>query len=877
MKKLLLFYVLLAITFSSAQVVYINENFESGALPAGWNNNDFVGNGEVWYFNNPGNRTINTPVNGGFAIFDSDYGLNGSYNSLVEDAALESPSFDTTGMNKVIIQFSHYFRHWSSTDHYYVEVYNGTSWVSVLDGNTNTSNAQNEFIDITAQTAGITNAQVRFRYVGDYDWYWAIDNVLIFSPPNNDDCATAESLTVGRIYNDNDINQTNLLSKNYTYVAGSDPDPSCGNFGNGYDLWYKVTVPAGGNFAVETRNQNGTPLDNTVLTAYTGTCGSLVELNCNINGGENQYSKLKILGRTPGEVIYIRLFENGNNAIIEYRISAFTCYRNAKKWDGTNWRRIKDNGIASSPPNIDVETRIEGSYNTTTNGSFSTCTCEVTTGNTVTITDNNYVEVDKGLINNGIIAINNNGSLVQNDVNATITGTGTYSMERITSPLNDINDYTYWSSPLISHTLGNMITTNRYYDFNASVQNWRWRNPSDIMASGVGYIAKPTSGTTSGSTNTVNFTGTPFNTGNIITNMEFTTVNGTVADDSWNLIGNPYPSGINANALVAHNATINGTLYFWTHITPLNPSGTSYASSDYATWNATGSVGTAATSTATGNGNTNAPTGIIAAGQGFFAQANTTGNIEFTNTMRVKTGNNNFYRTQDNNTNRIWLNLSNTQEAFKQQLIGFLSDATDGIDRLYDGLVNNGNGYINFYSLANDEKFVILANDLIDMEETIPLGYESNITSTFTISIDHLSGDLDTDTFNIYLKDLDLNTTHNLKEGGYTFNTETGTFDNRFELFIQRSSALTINNPILDNDKLIIIQSLQATFDLSTANNKTIESVTIFNALGQELYNSKTVANHLNIKLGKVAKGNLLIFRIKTIDGKSYVKKIIKN
>jgi hypothetical protein len=873
MKKLLLFYVLLTIGSVSAQVDFINETFNSGAIPLGWNNNDIAGNGEVWQFNNPGGRTINAPVSGGFAIFDSD---NYGFWSSAEEAALETPSFDATGRNKVIIKFSHYFEHWS-TDHYYVEVFNGTSWVSVLDGNTTTANATAEFIDISAHVAGISNAKVRFRYVGDNDWYWAIDNILIFSPPNNDDCATAEELTVGRIYTDNDIDQTDLHATNYAHANGTEPNPSCGNFGNGFDLWYKVTAPAGGNFAVETRNQNGTITDDTVLTAYTGICGSLSEISCNDDGGENYYSRLKFTGRIPGEVIYIRAFEYGNDAIMDFKISAFTCFRNPKKWDGTNWRRIKDNGIAVNPPNIDVETRIEGSYNTTTNGSFSTCSCEITTGNTLTITDNNYVEIDKNLINNGIITINNNGSLVQNDINATISGTGTYSMERITSSLNDINDYTYWSSPMTNHTLGNMISTTRYYDFNASVQNWRWRNASDPMIAGTGYIAKPTSGTISGSTNTINFTGAPFNTGTITTNMELTTINGSVADDSWNLIGNPYPSGVDANALVAHNSTMNGTLYFWTHITPLNPSGTSYASSDYATWNATGSVGTAATSAATGNGNTNAPSGIIAAGQGFFAQANASGNIAFTNAMRVTTGNNNFYRTQDSNTDRIWLNLTNTQEAFKQQLIGFLPNATDSIDRLYDGLVNNGNGYVNFYSLANNEKFVILANDLIETEEIIPLGYESNITSTFTISIDHLSGDLDTDTFNVYLKDLELNITHNLKESGYTFETEIGTFDNRFELFIQRSTVLTINNTTLDNDKLIIIQNLQATFDLSIANNKTIESVIIFNTLGQQLYSSKTVANHLNIKLGKVVKGNLLIFRVKTIDGKNYIKKIIKN
>ena len=39
----------------------------------------------------------------------------------------------------------------------------------------------------------------------------------------------------------------------------------------------------------------------------------------------------------------------------------------------------------------------------------------------------------------------------------------------------------------------------------------------------------------------------------------------------WNLIGNPYPSAIDAELLLNHPENKNllsGTLYFWTHSTP---------------------------------------------------------------------------------------------------------------------------------------------------------------------------------------------------------------------------------------------------------------------------------------------------------------------
>ena len=80
-------------------------------------------------------------------------------------------------------------------------------------------------------------------------------------------------------------------------------------------------------------------------------------------------------------------------------------------------------------------------------------------------------------------------------------------------------------------------------------------------------------------------------------------ITGIIADKSY-LLGNPYPSAIDADKfLTANKDVLNGTLYFWTHNTamqsanPLNLTlGTgafAYTSNDYATYNATGGVGAA--------------------------------------------------------------------------------------------------------------------------------------------------------------------------------------------------------------------------------------------------------------------------------------------
>jgi len=178
----------LAVALIPAHGQLISEDFSSASgstPPTGWTNNDLNSSGEVWRFNNPGGRTLNAPIAGTAAIFDSDdYG-----SGPAEDAALESPTFDASAAGFYILSFDHYFNS-GFGGAYAVEVYDGTSWDTVLQGSANsTANPQAEVIDITAATNSSTSAQVRFRWTGDYSWYWIVDNVTVQNvncpPPSN--------------------------------------------------------------------------------------------------------------------------------------------------------------------------------------------------------------------------------------------------------------------------------------------------------------------------------------------------------------------------------------------------------------------------------------------------------------------------------------------------------------------------------------------------------------------------------------------------------------------------------------------------------------------------------------------------------------------
>ncbi|MEE9407581.1 MAG: T9SS type A sorting domain-containing protein [Polaribacter sp.] len=168
----------------SSQSVLINENFSSGSLPAGWNNVNNGGvAGNIWEFNDPGTRNITAGnISGNYAILDSDnYGSGNNQN-----ARLITPTFSTGIYETITLEFDYQYRDYNGGESCVVEVYNGTTWTEVFRkelGDENyvsvSSGSNLESIDITTEAGGASNAQVRFTYIGAYDWWWAIDNVEI--------------------------------------------------------------------------------------------------------------------------------------------------------------------------------------------------------------------------------------------------------------------------------------------------------------------------------------------------------------------------------------------------------------------------------------------------------------------------------------------------------------------------------------------------------------------------------------------------------------------------------------------------------------------------------------------------------------------------
>lgn len=487
---------------------------------------------------------------------------------------------------------------------------------------------------------------------------------------------------------------------------------------------------------------------------------------------------------------------NGVQCIAFSNCTEITSY--AKTWNGsisTDWNNAANwtpNGVPSAAhcvviPNVTNDPIISGSNYEAFAANISlmsSAKLEINPTNTLTIT--NTVNVHHTANFN----IKNGASLVQINDNAVNIGNIKYTR---TSRAMTRYAYVYWGSPVAGNVSSQIPSQfDLKYRWQSGAMNGSWV-PLTATAPGEGFITRVRNATPFNSgTGTIdfNFTGVP-NNGLINVNVDSYDATSLVTGNTA-LLSNPYPSPIDAAAFLTHpnNTELGGTLFFWTSVTMYSGAGP-YNFQDYASWNLTGSTATTPASDASNM--SLLPNGKISSGQGFFAQVFADGQISFDNSMRVSGSNTQFFRNANSTMSekhRIWLNLSNSQNKFRQTLIGYVAGATNELDRLYDGTTFTSNE-INIYSLVNDSKLVIQGKALpFDQNDVVPVGYSITTAGDYTIAIDHMDGVFENNQ-TVYLKDKLLNVVHDIKTNAYSFATAAGTFDNRFEIVFNANALGT--------------------------------------------------------------------------------------
>nr|WP_294932847.1 LamG-like jellyroll fold domain-containing protein [uncultured Flavobacterium sp.] len=542
-------------------------------------------------------------------------------------------------------------------------------------------------------------------------------------------------------------------------------------------------------------------------------------------------------------------------------------------WNGSSW---------SNPPSINNYIVFTGNY--ISDGDLSGCTCTVNSGVAVTVSSGHTFTITNAVTTTGgTLIFENNASLVQtNDV----SNTGNIIYKRISQPMKKY-DFTYWSSPIDSQVL-NVLSPNtrfdKYLSYNPTLDHWEEELPANSMIVGKGYIIRtPEAGLYGNGENVVfpytqqvQFVGVPNNGG--IFGEEITPLTAT----RYFLVGNPFPSALNANLfLSANNTALEGTIYFWTHNTAVGQIGNTigYSEDDYASYNATGGVGTSAKSDPNHNDDPaldlgRKPTGYIAAGQSFFVASKAAGTIAFTNAMRMAGNNNQFFKqekTSDIEKHRLWLELSNDGGAYKQTLIGYINGATDNYEDQFDGISFDGHPYIDFYSI-NDDKNLVIQGRALPFENTdvVPLGYKTTIAGNFTIGINQTEGTLSNQP--IYLEDRLTQTIHNLQTSNYTFSTGIGTFDDRFVL--KYSDTNLGSDDFEKNDNNLIITVNRKVITVSSLNDDNINKVFIYDISGKLIYKKEKInSNQFSTQLNTAEQ--VLLVKIIRENNREQTRKII--
>ncbi|MDV7186509.1 GEVED domain-containing protein [Lutibacter sp. TH_r2] len=543
---------------------------------------------------------------------------------------------------------------------------------------------------------------------------------------------------------------------------------------------------------------------------------------------------------------------------------------------------------------------------------------EIESGATLKIYDN-YIEIAGTLLLNGFIDLVDEGQLIQT-TGSIFDSTSTGYIERDQQGEGNRYRYNDWSSPVIktgtalgtpftvadvlrdgtdpnnpkainfvsgyNGAVGSPIAIAEYWIYKyansptGDYNSWQQIKSTGNLKPGEGFLMKGTGNPGSSDQNYV-FQGKPNNG----------TIQLSVAANNDYLIGNPYPSAIDAVQFLIDNPGVNGgALYFWEHY-----GGDSHNLADYqagyATINLLG-VSTPASS--------NLPSGVSSAGssvktlqryipvgQGFFFWAggsNTT--IEFNNGQRIfkteASGESVFMKGTNTKTSKtattvdtrpiIRIGFDASEIDHRQLIIGADEKATDNVDWGYDAIIYETLDDDMYWIIEND-KYVIQGINTIDSETELPIGIQSKKGGIVSIKVDELINT--PDDLEVYILDKTTNTTFDIKNGTFeTILEPNTTFTNKYSIVFKQYEVLAINEEILDQNLLVYVNNSEKLIVIKNNTNFEIEGITLYNYLGQNIkqWNSKFDEEMLTLPV----ENNQGVYIIKILTSKGILtKKII--
>lgn len=216
MKKLLFSASLFSALMANSQI--LTENFEGGALPAGWSKTQSTPS-VGWEFGaNLSSQYWAVPSHTKYAASNDDaHDTQAATTNVADKDRLITPPLDLTAQTAVALKFDAFYTGvYGSVATVEVSTNGGTTWTTIFTLDPNAAWQNNLATNLSAY-AGQNNVLVAFRHNDGNAWAdgFAIDNVSIYTPPAND--AKINSIALNRygVINTNSnlvLNVTNLGS-----------------------------------------------------------------------------------------------------------------------------------------------------------------------------------------------------------------------------------------------------------------------------------------------------------------------------------------------------------------------------------------------------------------------------------------------------------------------------------------------------------------------------------------------------------------------------------------------------------------------------------------------------------------------------------------
>ncbi|MFC2109232.1 choice-of-anchor L domain-containing protein [Bacteroidota bacterium] len=405
-----------------------------------------------------------------------------------------------------------------------------------------------------------------------------------------------------------------------------------------------------------------------------------------------------------------------------------------------------------------------------------------------------------------------------------------------TSETSDIEEILYQSNTY-DGALTNPITIANYWIYGyvngISGTSWIQKRETGSFNPGEAYILKGP-----GAVQNYTFVGTP-NDGDITTQINAS---------HYSLLGNPYPSALDANAFLNDNSSISA-LYFWEHTGDSGDHALRGYEGGYGVRNLSG--GTKATTPVNGTAGLSgatyrAPKRYIPVAQGFYALGSLAGGeVIFKNSQRanetIEGGNSIFFKGKKkaksssivDPTNLSMLKLGfeyeyEGQYLHRQIAISFKEGNSFARDEGYDtSMIDTNPNDMYFEFEGNRDLYAIAGVQEISVALEVPLTIQTDYNGISYVLIDEIQNI----SHKIYFNDNLNNTSVEITAGTATLNLSSGTYKDRFTLTFEEEAVLSSEN--IEMDFKICYNSTEKKIEIQN-NNTTIQTnkVELYTMLG---------------------------------------------